>query len=187
MPSNTADIQGYIDYFRQLAVTHKDIQHNIASETGDASPGEKRFSTWGIDQVVTGLRTKMGDPLLLLENYEIHTSGQNMHDVKAAYSGAFTVIGRAKVNNYADEVFQFAKCERIYKDILQKIWQEMYGADAEFCSTPFYSFQFHTLSIIPVGPLFDNSFGWRIEFSFNPKLSFNISTPPEPGTFITAP
>lgn len=162
MPNSTADIEGYIDYFRQMAVQHKDIRHNPASEDGSVGPGEKRFSTWGIDQVVTGLRTKMGDPVLLLENYEIVTGGQSLHDVKASYSGAFTIIGRAKINNYADEVAQFAKCERIYRDILKKMWQDVYGPDHEFCTTPFSGIHFHSLSIVSVGPLFDNSFGWRV-------------------------
>lgn len=183
MPND--NVAAYINYFRGLAITHKDIQHNPASETGSAAPGAKKFTRWGVDEVVTGLRTQLGWPALLLELYEVQTTGQNYYDIKGNYTGAFTVLDAAKVNNYASEVAAFVKTETIYRDLLKKIWQDHFGADADFCDKVFSDFSFEKLNITPVGPLFNNQFGWRIEFSFRPALSFDVNSPIPAGTFIT--
>jgi len=183
MPND--NVNAYTNYFRGLAIYHKDIQHNPASETGGAAPGAKKFTRWGIDEVVTGLRTKMGWPALLLELYEVQTTGENQYDIKGNYNGAFTVLDRADVNNYTSEMTAFQKTESIYRDLLKKIWQDHFGPDAEFCTRVFSFFAFEKLIITPVGPLFDNQFGWRIEFSFRPALSFDLTGPIAEGTFIT--
>ena len=179
------NVEAYINYFRGLAIAHKDIQHNPASETGSAAPGAKKFARWGVDEVVTGLRTSMGWPALLLELYEVQTTGETVYDVKGSYTGAFTVLDSAKVNNYDSEVEAFKKTESIYRDLLKKIWQDTFGSGANFCEPIFSDFDFKRLNVTPVGPLFDNQFGWRIEFPFRPTLTFDLTSPIPDGTFIT--
>lgn len=179
-----AIINPYREYFRQLAIRHKDLLHDPYSESGDSDIGAKHFVTWNVDQVITGLRTKAGRPLLLLENYEIVTHAQTPSDIKGFYSGAFSVIDTALNNDYSSEDAAFVKTERIVMDILQQIWADHYAPGVDRCNTPFKEFYFDQMNIVPIGPLYDNDFGYRVEFQFRPQLSLTISQKPAAGTFI---
>lgn len=178
--SNT-NVQLYIDYFRQMAVKHKDLQHNPAAENGD---GYCRFARWSADEVVNGLRTKFRFPALLLEMYEVVTASEIAWDIKGLYRGAFTVLDEARASNTTDEVDKLAQTERIMFDVLKQIWQDHYGPNADRATTPFQYFHFDKLQIMPVGPLFDNQFGWRVEFAFDLRQNISIVEPPAPGTFL---
>lgn len=178
--SNT-NVQLYIDYFRQLAVHHHLLQHDPAAENGD---GTSHFARWSADEVVNGLRTKFGFPALLLEMYEITTQAEIAYDIKGDYHGAFTVVDEAMASNTTDEVLKLASTETIMFDFLKQIWQDHYGANIDRATTPFQYFHFDKVQIMPVGPLFDNVFGWRVEFSFDLRQKQNITTPPADGTFI---
>jgi len=180
----SVNIPGYQQYFRTMAVQHKFLQHDPNSETKDSDIGKKHFARWSADEVLTGLRTKLGWPALLLELYEVIYSEQNKYDIKGNYHGAFSVLDKAKSTDYTSEIAAFAKAEQIVMDILQKIWQDHYGPDADACQTPFFSFDFNNLQIMPVGPLYDNNFGWRVEFKFVPQTVFDVTQPPAAGTFI---
>ena len=79
---------------------------------------------------------------------------------------------------------KLAQTERIMFDVLKQIWQDHYGPNAERATTPFQYFHFDKLQIMPVGPLFDNQFGWRVEFAFDLRQNISIVEPPAPGTFL---
>jgi hypothetical protein len=183
---STLNVSSYIDYFRQLAVHHKDIQHSVESETGDGAIGSKHFARWSAEEVVTGLRSSISftPSALLLELYEVVTQSESPFDIKGQYKGAFTVLAHAALENIAAEIDAFELTESICYDLLAQIWQDHYGEDAQRDSTPFSYFDFSNLSIIPVSKLFDNEFGYRIEFGFEFRQTKNISTPPIEGTFI---
>ena len=183
---NSLNVSSYIDYFRQLAVQHKDIQHNIESETGDGPVGSKHFARWSSEEVVTGLRSSISftPSALLLELYEVVTQSESPYDIKGQYKGAFTVLAHAAPEDIAAEIEAFELTESICYDLLAKIWQDHDGDNAQRDSTPFRYFDFANISIIPVSKLFDNEFGYRIEFGFEFRQTRNISTPPIAGTFI---
>ena len=176
----------YTDYFRQLAVQHKDLLHNPASETGDAPLGQKHFFRWGTEEAVTGLRTKMSWPALGVELYEKILGGNN-NSLKGNYNGAFSVFCAANVNDYQAVEAAFDQAETILHDMLAQIYQHHYGPLPVRCDTPFEYFDFPGCKIDPVGPVFDNQFGWRCEFSFRMNKERSITTAPATGTFITTP
>jgi hypothetical protein len=186
MSNNATTVPSYTDYFRQLTVQHRWLLHDVTSENADGDIEKKHFTRWGVDEAVTGLRSKLGWPALLLELYEIVTKASNVYDVKGFYSGAFTVLDEVIIGSTESEMDAFEKCEIIYGDILKQIWQDHYGLNKNRCVTPFAEFSFDNLNIIPVGPLFENQFGWRIEFQFKPKYLLQINQAPEEGVFITS-
>ncbi|HRN80169.1 MAG TPA: hypothetical protein PKY29_04375 [Ferruginibacter sp.] len=175
--------KAYFNYFRGIAQTHSKLLHNPASETGDAPMHSKRFTRFSPDEVITGLRSKLSFPALLVEPYEKIYAAANMYDIKSNCRGAFMVLASARQGNYKDEEDAYDEAEEIVEDILQKIWADHYGENAPECSTPFSRVQFANMQMIPVGPLFNNEFGWRIEFDFNTNEKI-ISTPPAEGVFI---
>jgi hypothetical protein len=177
------NVGGYTEYFRRLAIAHKDIGHDRDSETNDSKAGKKKFARWSSDEVVTGLRSKVGFPALLIELYEVNTKSEMVYHIQEKPMAAFTILEHAKLHDYADEERAFELTEKIAADILKQIWQDHYGPTANRCETPFKDVDFNGIQMTPVGPLFDNEFGWRVEFGFTFKDSNNLSIAPEVGTF----
>lgn len=160
------NVAEYIDYFRQMAISNVFLQHNPAGETGDAAPDSVHFGRVSAEEVVTGLRTKMGFPALLLELYETDTESDEVHDIKGKYSGGFMVVQHAQPGNYKSEEDAYVLAEKILLDVLRRIWNDHYGTDADRCEAPFEIFDMDKISITPVGPLFENEFGYRVLFNF---------------------
>lgn len=180
-----SNVNNYINYFRQLAVTHKDILHDPSSETGDSGIGEKRFAKWSAEEIVSGLRTKIGNRALMIEIYETDLQASNVYDIKQLPRGAFTFFKATKEKDVNDQYDALEWTEKIMYDLMKQIWQDHYGQDKDRCSTPFKKFVFDKSSIVAVGPLFKNNYcGWRIEFEFEFQQLFNITVAPEEGTFI---
>ncbi len=171
----------YIDYFEDIAVSHRDIRHVKGVDPG---AGKKRFATFTTEDVITRqLRTKVGWPALLLELYEWQLAGSNMYDAKTNYAGAFSVLDIVNASKMDDELRAYTITENIIQDIIQKMWSDHYGPNKDHCTSPFQYLNLES-NCVPIGPVFDNQFGWRYEFSFRPKLSRNLTQAPAAGVFI---
>ena len=136
--------------------------------------------------MITGLRSSISftPSALLLELYEVVTKSESPYDIKGDFKGAFTVLAHAEPEDIASEIAAFQLTESICYDLLAKIWQDHYADNAIRESTPFKYFDFANLIITPTSRLFDNEFGFRVEFGFEFRQTRNISTPPVAGTFI---
>lgn len=178
------NVARYTDYFRQLAVSHHQLQHDPLSETGDAPIGSKHFGRFGAEEVIQGLHGKVDWPALLIEMYENKLTSEDVYSVKGNFAGAFSIFKTANPENLNEVEDSFAFTETIMQDCLAKIWQDHYGTNADSCTTPFKSFNFDGTQITPVGPVFDRQFGWRCEFTFDFNNLKNITTAPVAGTFI---
>ena len=180
-------LNDYINYFRNIAVQHYRIGHQVAGETGDSRPGKMRFASYNAADVISkSLRTKVGFPALLTEVYDWDTKGSTVYDVKNNFIGGFMVLDHANAKDYADEQRALNTTEGIMHEILWRIWQDHYGPDKDRCQTPFQHLDMN-LSVIAVGPVFDNEFGWRVEFSFRPKLPIDFKKPIPTGIFLNLP
>ena len=180
-----SNIDNYVNYFRSLAINCVAIGHDPASETGDALPAARKFARWNAEEVISGLRTEVGWPCLLIELYETDFDAANVYDIKKRPKGAFTVLQHAQPGSFNDEQAAFSLTEEIVYDLVKKIWQDHYGTSADRCNSPFRQFYFDGSNMAPVGPLFDGAkFGYRVEFGFELQHDVNITEPPAPGKFI---
>lgn len=183
---------GYVDYFRQLAIRHKDIRHNPDSEDGDAKDANgkvlkcaKKFMRISAQEVLAALPSDAGFPLMPLELYDNTTRSETQIDVTGQYRGAFMVLKTAGINNFSEQQSAFADCERIVHEILQQIWTHHYGPQTKRCETPFSYFDFNNLEILFVSGIFSgNVFGVRVEFGFQFNQTSMIAKVPDEGTFI---
>ena len=180
---SVSNLLDYEDYFRQKAVRHKLLLHNPKSENGDAKAGEKHFTKWNLNELVSGLRTEVGYPALLLELYEVRTDSQIVYDIKERPFGAFSIIQTVPEGDVYAESAAYALCEQIMTDILQSIWNDHYGVGIERCKTPFYKFDFDGLDIASTGKILANEMGWRCEFKFEFQHKQKYNQPPAAGTF----
>ncbi len=179
------NVSSYIDYFRQMAVKHKDLLHDPASEDGNGEAGTCHFSRWNAQDLVTGMRTSVGGTVLLLELYELVLKAQVVHDVKGDYTGGFTVVDEAIKNNPLDEERAYNLSETIVFDILNRIWHDHYGENSDRCTSPFQHFVLQGIEIMPVGPVLTNAYGWRVQFLFVFRQNKRITQPLTAGTFLS--
>lgn len=178
-------VDTYISYFKNLAVKHKDLRHNPASEDGDVAAGEKAFTNWSIEEAVSGLRTKISNRCLLLELFEELLTSEQLYDIRGNYSGAFTIVFKTPSKKFSDEVSCFSKSYIVLKEILKKIWVDHYKPGVVFCGKPFKDFDFNGLKIQPVSNILDGTFfGYRCEFSFSFSENENIASDLEDGIFL---
>jgi hypothetical protein len=183
--SNTAtNVESYIDYFRQLAVKHKDLVHDIASESGNGSPGSCSFSRWNATDLIKGMRTSVAPTCLLLELYEENYKAEHAFNVQGNLMGAFSVVSEAKTNDPQDEERAYAVTETIMAQLLNKIWHDHYGKGKTLCASPFKFFELAGAERVPIGPVLTNAYGWRFQFSFTLSNNYNITQDLPQGIFL---
>jgi hypothetical protein len=180
-----SNVNIYVDYFRRLAMAHAEIKHNPASEENDSTVPDLHFVRWDSLQVLAGLRTKVKYPLLIIELYKNNLDAAVEYDIRQRPVGVFTVLDRADPNKAGDQERVYAKTERIVNELLQQIWADHYKPGNHGCKSPFKDFLFNEITIEPTGKLFDNDFGWVVEFPFEFQKKYNIAKAPDEGVFDT--
>lgn len=178
-------VQDYINYFRSLAIAHKDLQHNPASETGDGPVGSIHFTKTSPEQVLKALPSGIGFPVMAIELYETEMQSQAVSEIKPITHGGFMVVDTPVSASAADEDACFIKCEKIVYDILKKIYQDVCAPGVDECQAPFKDFDFDKLSITPVSRIFSGrQSGYRVVFGMELQNELDITEPPEAGTFL---
>lgn len=178
------NVSEYIDYFRELAISHKDLQHDPLSETGDGAIGSMHFTKISAEQVLSALRSAAGYPLLTLELYETESTSEQVADVKLKPRGALMVIDNPASSSFPDEEACYLKTEQIVWDILKQVWQHHYAPDVDACEAPFKFFDFANIAITPVGPVFGGQHGYRVIFDFELQNNIDLTEAPAEGTFL---
>lgn len=176
-------LEKYIDYFRNLAICNTKIGHDPATEAGEDNQSARKFAKWNADEVISGLRTQVGYPLLLIQLYETDLSAQSEYSINLFPSAAFTVLCSASANDYRQEEAAYILAEEIMYELLQQIWQDHYSAENRNCKSPFKEFFFDKIRIIPTGMLFNGAFGWHCDFSFEFSNPSKVPTAPVSGSF----
>jgi len=155
------DHSDYISFFEDLATKHKSILH---------SPTEKHFFRANIEEVITGLRSKIKFPAMVLESYEVRLIDYKSDNIYMAPVGAFSIIDKVERDNYDKENEAINTCMLIGIDIITAIREEYQN----FRNNPNRKIKYFdpaTVTGYKVGPLFENCFGYRFEFQIGNPLS----------------
>lgn len=160
-------LQAYIDYFRAFAVAHHAIQHVVAAESDDyATPGDRRFTLFNMDEVARAVRSAMWEgPALHLHVYDIRTGGSSRGDMKYTQVAGFLVTQKAELNSVASQSAAFITCEQIVKDFIGQLQTDSVDR-MDDCSFVFKHIYWDQIDINPTGPVFDNRYGWWVQFPF---------------------
>lgn len=177
------NVTEYIDYFRQMAVSHKDLLHDPSSETGDGPAGSMHFMKISEQEVLSALNTAVGSPFMTIELYQTDGGGESQNP-KLKPSGAFMIMDTPADGSFPAQEACYEKTERIMFDILKKIWQDHFAPGIDECQAPFKDFDFSKLSITPEGPAFSNQYGYRVIFEFELQNTIDLTEPPAAGAFL---
>lgn len=178
------NILEYVDYFRQMAVSHVAIKHNPLSEDGDAPMGSRKFYRTSAGEVLSALPKDIGFPMVTVELYDNMPKENNKYDIQGKFTGAFMVVDQANPKNFTEQLTAHATGERIVYQFLQKMWADHYGKNVNRQETPFKDIDFNGMDIVFVTGIFNGQcFGVRCEFNFEIEQHKKIATPPEAGVF----
>ncbi len=166
-------LQEYIDYFRRIAVKHKRILHDPASELQDQPKGLKRFITFSHDEVITGLRSKIDNGIVLfLSLYDFSGEDNNADYYKSTHQASFILAGVAKSTDFAAQESVYVLTEEIVWNIISLLITE--SKLENNCFAPFHRLKLSDFRAKPVGPLWDGRYGWYVEFTFRHKRNKEI-------------
>jgi hypothetical protein len=159
------DTQDYIDYFENLATLHKRIKHNLN--------GEKRFTPISMEDVINNInhnlvfRPELGEDdyaMFLLEEITGSVRGRNVGNLNDEPDGAFVILKHCPIEDFERERAIYKECKVIAFSILGTMTTD-YENNADNIMQFFEPS--NGIRYQKVGPVFENCFGMRVEFSFS--------------------
>ena len=145
--------QEYVSYFREIAEKLKDIGHTAEN---------KKFTRINIEEVLNGLRSDldMSTPVMVLENYEASFNDNRSDNVFKDLNGALMVLQNVDHGDYEGEAEAMDRCESAIMKIIAKMKE-----DRDYRQIiPLRGFELNSVRLYKVGGVFDNSYGYRMEF-----------------------
>lgn len=154
--------QDIIAYFRHLATTHIALQHTAEN---------KHFFRFELEEVLTGIRSTINYPCLILEGYDFGYSDNNSDNLIKGRNGAFILLDHATHPDDFDRIDEiYDAMEEIADDILAKI-----KSDKRNTSIPFIAgFDFNkTEGQMLKGE--DQTYGIRISFTIESPKEISVN------------
>ena len=168
-------IGAYKDYFRDCAIRHKKIKHDPASEGNGGVVAKRKFESFNMDEVAKSLRSSVGDGIVLfLHMYDWSPEDNGAFDTKAVYTGGFMVTMKAAVNNSGSEEIAYVETEQVAWDIIGKMYGDFQTSE-EKCMNALGMVNWNSIKVTSTGQLWDNRFGWWVEFNFTKSVNHLLS------------
>ncbi len=164
MQGKNTKFSAVIAYFEQLATDHVQIQH---------SPTSKHFARLELDEVVTGIQSRIKFPLLVLEGYSFSLRDPKSDNVMKQRSGAFMLLTHVKDKgdyNLIHETWDFL--EEIGDDIIARMKQ-----DKRNPASPIRNFNFDSVEGSLIS--FDANMLYGIRYTYDIETSFPAMVDPD--------
>ena len=147
-------VSEYVEYFEEISRQHTEIQH-----TDD----EKHFARINIEEVLTGLRSSILTPALILESFEGGLIDNKSDNILADRMGAFMILKQVQMDNFTQEAEFLDDCERIGLDVIRRMRRDARVQPIQ--DRLLRGLQLSKVGWMKVGPVFDNWYGYRFTFS----------------------
>jgi hypothetical protein len=166
------DIDKYVAYWQDLATHNKNILH---------TPENPRFARMNIEEIVNATRSDidMTHNVMILESYEGQLGDNTSDNIIDNQSGAVMVIRHVEKNDFAAENTAQTDSKNILFSLLSKIKKDKETfpqSDANRSNGMVKKFDFNSVSYHKVGPLFDNCYGFRLQFSFSESIDLSYKS-----------
>lgn len=148
------NVSQYISYFEGIATNHKEIAHKKT---------EKHFYRMNVEEVLTGLRSDINSPALILESFEGSLTDNKSDNILADRIGAFMILKKVETDNFTQEHEYLDDCERIGLEIIKRMRRDARVNPIQ--NRLLKNFDLNKVNWQKVGPVFDNYFGYRFVFS----------------------
>ncbi len=142
----------YVQYFENIAKNHKSIRH---------SQGNKHFFKIELEELMTGLRSSINYPALVIEGYDFRYQDAASDNVLKTRHCAFDILLKPKNTGDFEEIYSlYAEAEAIADDIVNlmsfhKRWRT-HSIVAEI--------DLNSIEALPINGFVENAVGYRVSF-----------------------
>ncbi|KAF0198403.1 MAG: hypothetical protein FD166_1456 [Bacteroidetes bacterium] len=150
-----------VDYFRKIAVKHRDIRHTDA---------DKHFYRFEVDEVLSGI-SGMNYPAMIMEGYRFSFADQKSDNPVKKREGAFILIDHVGDPGDYEKIHQvWDHMEEIGDDILARI-----KADKKDPASPVRDFDIESVNGQLVATELGNHYGIRYTFSVDCRFTWDVN------------
>lgn len=159
----------YENYFDALAQSNKGILHN-------PDDGKLRFFAInpedlfaelpnGVDfNDVNGEKTMA---IFMLENFDTRISGRDFGNLNARVNCGFSILKSCQIEDFEREKAIYEETKVIATQFVSKMIKDRFVVPMLKYFEPETGF-----TLNPIGPLYDNLFGYRVQFTLNRSTTF---------------
>jgi len=143
------DINSYVEYFRTLAIEHKEIND---------------FYMMDINEPLDALRSTIKYPALILTSLSGSFEASNLDNILDSINGGFMILGHLdQVDNFSSEMQLVSKMKQIGTDVIARMLHDHQKCELlALKSIP--GFNINSVSYEMLGPVFDNDYGMMYSF-----------------------
>lgn len=142
-----------VDYYRTACKNHKDILHTDEN---------KHFFRFNTLEMLSALRTEMKYPAFGLENFSGNIGDVLSDNKRSAFNVAFILIKPCELDNYDEQEEIIDEMYELGIDFLGKMHKDLH-IQGSFLK----QLDFNDVDFSPVGPIFENHYGYRFAFNIN--------------------
>ena len=143
------DLNSYVEYFRNLAREHKEIND---------------FYMMDINEPLDALRSKIKYPALILTSLSGNFEASNLDNILDVVNGGFLIIGHLEqIDDFSGEMQLVSKMKQIGTDIIARMVNDYMRCEL-LTLKAIPGFNINSVSYDTLGPVFDNDYG--VMFSF---------------------
>ena len=156
-----ADISSYIEYFRQLANEHKEING---------------FYMMDINEPLDALRSNIKYPVLILTSLSGNFEASNLDNILDLINGGFLIIGHLdQIDDFSGEMRLVSKMKQIGTDIISRMLYDHLKCEP-LVEKAIPGFNINSVSYEMLGPVFDNDYGVMFSFKLQDCLDLELDS-----------
>ena len=152
-----------VEYFESLAIGHKSILH---------SPSEKHFFRFELEEFMTGMKSRINYPALILEGYDFQFTDSTSDNVHKVINCAFMLVGKISDKGDYDAIHAlWDQLEEIGDELIVKILDDKRNRNVEVLS-------YFNIGDVSGAPLTDMNlihYGFRYDFKLSWPLTNDIN------------
>jgi len=143
------DINSYVEYFRNLALEHKEIND---------------FYMMDINEPLDALRSTIKYPALILTSLSGTFEASNLDNILDSVNGGFLIIGHLdQIDNFSAEIQLVSKMKQIGTDVIARILHDQMKCEL-LALKAIPGFNVNSVNYEMLGPVFDNDYGVLLTF-----------------------
>lgn len=143
------DINSYVEYFRNLAREHKEIND---------------FYMMDINEPLDALRSTIKYPALILTSLSGTFEASNLDNILDSINGGFLIVGHLdQIDDFSGEMQLVSKMKKIGTDIIARMLHDHMKCEP-LALKAIPGFNINSVGYETLGPVFDNDFGVMYSF-----------------------
>lgn len=143
----------YIAYFENIAKNHKAIKH---------SNTQKHFFKIDLEELISGLKTAIVYPALVLEGYDFSFIDNVSDNILKQRTCAFSILLKPKNTGDFKEIYSlYDIAEGIVNDIINLMWDHK----RQRGHTIVADFDLNSIEVLPISGIVENAVGYRVSFN----------------------